>query len=178
MIGETREYTLTLADGQTYTIPDAQEIVPGLLAYRIPNDLHPSNPNRWRIGHEQSGRSVADAMTREQLIKGAELLATLADWTQSIDQIRPTLDRNVLYTKLSRVGCIQPRSWSQVGDFSRNGTYTDADIEEMAAEAKASGFNAADILVDMSQTVPWMGLDTNDFNEAHDRICRAAGIDA
>jgi hypothetical protein len=29
----------------------------------------------------------------------------------------------------------------------------------------------------MTHTVPWMGLDTNEFNEAHDRIVRAADAD-
>ena len=175
MIGEVREYTITCADGQVYTIPLAKEIAPGLLVYRIPEGMHPSSPHRWRIGHKASGLSIADAMLREDAVKGAELLGTLADWTKDVATLRAEFDPNALFAKLSYVYCIAPATEPMRGDVSSNGTYTDADIEEAAAEAKASGFSAADILVDMAHTVPWMGLDTNDFNEAHDRIARAAG---
>jgi hypothetical protein len=175
MIGEVRDYMIAQPGGQTYLIPLAKEIAPGLLVYRIPEGMHPSSPHRWRIGHDASGMAVADAMLREDAVRGAELLSTLADWTQDADTVRASVNPNALFAKLSYVYCIRPASEPMPADVSSNGTYTDADIEEAAAEAKASGFNAADILVDMSHTVPWMGLDTNDFNEAHDRIVRAAG---
>lgn len=172
MIGEVREYTITCTDGQLYTIPLAKEIAPGLLVYRIPDGMHPNSPNRWRIGHETSGLGIADALTREDAVKGAEALGDFADWTQDAASLRASVDPNEVFAKL-RFIFAAPR---MNGDVSRNGTYTDADVAEAAAEAKASGFSAADVLVDMAQTVPWMGLDTNDFNEAHDRICRAAGL--
>jgi hypothetical protein len=175
MIGEVRDYQLAMADGQVYMVPLAKEIAPGLLVYRIPEGMHPSSPHRWRIGHKVSGRSIADAMLPEDAVKGAELLGTLADWTKDVAALRAALDPTVLFAKLSNVYCIAPASEPMSGDVSSNGTYTDADIEEAAAEARASGFSAADILVDMSHTVPWMGLDTNDFNEAHDRIVKLAG---
>jgi hypothetical protein len=177
MIGEVRDYQLAMADGQAYTASLAKEITPGLLVYRIPEGMHPSSPHRWRIGHKASGRSVADAMLPEDAVKGAELLGTLADWTKDVATLRTELNPNVLFSKLSYVYCIAPASEPMRGDVSSNGTYTDADIEEAAAEAKASGFNAADILVAMSHTVPWMGLDQNDFNEAHDRIVALADAD-
>lgn len=173
MIGDVREYTLTCPDGQLYTIPLAKEISPGLLVYRIPDGMHPTSPNRWRIGHEASGLAVADALTREDAVKGAEALGELADWTQDADSLRATINRDEVFTKLRFIVSAAPMN----GDVSRNGTYTDADIEEAAREAKASGFNAADVLVAMAETVPWMGLDTDDFNEAHNRIVTAAGLD-
>ncbi|MFI7096783.1 hypothetical protein [Streptomyces lydicus] len=173
MIGEIREYTLTGANNQLYTVPLAKEVAPGLLVYRLPDGMHPTSPNRWRIGHESSGLAVADALTREDAVKGAEALGELADWTQSADSLRASVDRNDVFTKLRFIFSAAPMNC----DVSRNGTYTDADIEEAAREAKASGFNAADILVAMAETVPWMGLDTNEFNEAHDRIVRRAEAD-
>ncbi|MER7151217.1 hypothetical protein [Streptomyces lydicus] len=174
MIGEIREYTLTCAQGQLYTVPLAKEIAPGLLVYRIPDGMHSSSPHRWRIGHEPSGRSVADAMRREDAVRGAELLGTLADWTQDARTLHAVLDPNELFVKLSYVDCIQPASEPMRGDVSNNGRYSEDDIREAAAEYKADGFNALEVLVDMSHTVPWMGLDTEAFNEAHDRIVRLA----
>lgn len=176
MIGEVRDYYLTCAD-QRYLVPLAKEIAPGLLVYRIPDGMHPTSPHRWRIGHEKSGLSVADAMRREDAVRGAELLGPLADWTQDAASLRKHLNPNELFVKLSRVDCIQPATEPMRGDVSRNGTYTDADIEEAAREAKASGYNALEILVAMSHTVPWMGLDTEPFNEAHNRIVRLADAD-
>ncbi|MFI1161439.1 hypothetical protein [Streptomyces sioyaensis] len=174
MTGEVRDYTLTCANNQVCLVPLAKEIAPGLLVYRLPDGMHPHNPRRWRIGHEASGLAVADAMLREDAVKGAELLGTLTDWTKDVDTLRGALNPEELFIKLSYVDCVQPNSEPMRADVSRNGTYTDDDIEEAAAEAKASGFNAADILVAMAHTVPWMGLDTNAFNEAHDRIVRRA----
>lgn len=175
MIGEVRDYTLTCAEGQVYTVPLAQEVVPGLLIYRIPEGMHTSSPHRWRIGHKASGRSIADAMLPEDAVKGAELIGTLADWTQDAQTVKASVEANELFVKLSYVYCIAPASEPMPGDVSRNGTYTDADIDEAAREAKKDGLNAFDILIAMSHTVPWMGLDQNDFNDAHDRIARAAG---
>lgn len=177
MIGEVRDYQLALADGQVYTVMLAKVIAPGLLVYRIPDGMHPSSPHRWRIGHETSGRAVADTMTREDAIKTAELFGMLADWTQDMDTLRATVDADDLFTKASRYYPILPADPAHRigGDASNNGVFTTEDIEEAAREAKADGLNAADILLAMSHTVPWMGLDTNDFNEAHDRIVRAAG---
>lgn len=179
MIGEVREYTLTCPDGQLYTIPLAKEIAPGLLVYRIPDGMHPTSPHRWRIGHEASGLAIADAMTRADAVGTAEVFGTLANWTQDADTLRTTVDVQELFDKTTAFYPVFPAdpAYRIGGDSSRNGIYTDADIEEAAREAKADGFNSFDVLIAMSHTVPWMGLDTNDFNEAHDRICRAAGLD-
>ena len=178
MIGEVREYRLTTTKGQhVYTVPLATEVAPGLLVYRIPDGMHPSNPNRWRIGHDTSGLAIADSLLRETAVKGAEFLGTLADWTRDSETVKAGLKFGEVMAKLSKFNCVVPNSEFMPGDVSRNGIYADADIEEAAREAQASGFNAADILVAMSATVPWMGLDTNDFNEAHDRIVRVAGAE-
>jgi hypothetical protein len=80
--------------------------------------------------------------------------------------------------KLGRASCGTVDSHGYYrGDVSSNGLYTDADVEKAAEASRADGMNAYDILIAMSHTVPWMGLDTNDFNEAHDRIVRAAGAE-
>lgn len=177
MIGEVREYRLSCAGGEVYRVPLAKEIVPGLLVYRIPDGMHPSSPHRWRIGHDPSGRAVADTVTQEDAIKTAELFGTLADWTQDMNTLRATVDANDLFAKASRYYPVLPAApeYRMGGDVSSNGTYADADIEEAAREAKADELSSYEILISMTHTVPWMGLDTEAFNEAHDRIVRAAG---
>ncbi|MET9517480.1 hypothetical protein [Streptomyces sp. NPDC002994] len=170
-----RELTLTCPDGQSYTVDHATEIVPGLLVYRIPEGMHPSSPHRWRIGHH-SGLSVADAMLREDAVAGAELLGTLADWTQDAAALKASIDPTDLFAKLSYKYCIAPASESLApgADASSNGRYTDDDIRDAAAEFKAAGFNALDVLLAMAHRIPWSGLDTDEFNEAHSRIAELA----
>lgn len=160
------------------TTPDqAQETTPGLVVFRLDPAHKPHNPQRWRIGHKPSGLAIADSLTRENALKGAELLADLTDWTQDADSIKAALNPTDLFIKLSRVWCIEPGTepLAPGADASRNGTYTDVDIETAAAAAKASGFNALEVLVAMSETVPWCGLDTEDFNDAHNRIVELSG---
>lgn len=171
MIEEVRDYNI-VTSGKDYTVRLAHRIAPGLLVYRIPDGMHQTSPHRWRIGHEFSGRSVADAMNREDAIAGAEMLAPMTDWTQGLEDLRSSLSADDLYVRISSVGmgCIPPASEPMPGNVSHNGTYTDADIELYAAECKASEMDALEITSAMAQTVPWMGLDTDDFNEAHSRI--------
>ncbi|WP_405944696.1 hypothetical protein [Streptomyces sp. NBC_00932] len=170
-----REHTL-VCGSEAHTIDHAVEITPGVVVFRIPEGMHPSSPHRWRIGHH-SGLAIADAMLREDAVKGAELLASLADWTQSADALKASVDATELFAKLSYVYCIQPASepLAPGADASNNGRYTNEDIRVAATEAKSDGLNALDILLAMSATVPWMGLDTEAFNEAHDLIVRLAG---
>ncbi|WP_030755491.1 hypothetical protein [Streptomyces sp. NRRL F-5135] len=158
------------------TLDQATETVPGLVVFRLAPDHKPHNPQRWRIGHKASGLAIADAMQRENALKGAELLATITDWTQDADTIKAVVDPADMFAKLSIVWCIQPGTepLAPGADASRNGTYTTADIEAEAAEFKAEGYNALEILIAMSHRVPWMGLDTEDFNEAHNEIVRLA----
>ncbi|WP_167756104.1 hypothetical protein [Streptomyces sp. 4R-3d] len=66
----------------TTTLDQATEPAPGLVVFRLAPDHQPHNPQRWRIGHKPSGLAIADSMQRENAIKGAELLATITDWTQ------------------------------------------------------------------------------------------------
>ena len=176
MVTEVHDYNV-IADGHLYTIPVVHEVAPGLLVYRIPDGMHPHSPHRWRLQHDRSKRAVADVMTREDAFKTAELFGTLADWTQDQESLVASVDPQELFDKAAGYYPISPACAAhKIGvDASRNGIYTDADVEEAAREAKADGMSAYDILIAMSHTVPWMGLDTNDFNEAHDRICRAAG---
>ena len=177
MIGETTAYTMIVHGQQKHTIPDAVQAAPGLVVFRMPNNQSLNSPARWRIGHHE-GLAIAEAMTRENALKGATILAESdIDWTQDTADLKEAISDKTardLYAKLSYAWCDQPGSNYMPGDVTRNGTYTDADIEEAAREAKADGLNAADILVAMSATVPWMGLDTEDFNEAHNRIAELA----
>ncbi|MHC3450844.1 hypothetical protein [Streptomyces prasinus] len=180
MIGEITEYTMTVRGEQRYTVRDAIQAAPGLVVFRMPDDQSLNCPARWRIGHH-GGLAIAEAMTRENAFKGISILVeTGIDWTQDTDTIQASISGDAvtdLTTKLSWAWCEEPGSSYMPGDVSRNGIYTDADIEEAAREAKAEGFNALDISIAMAHTVPWMGLDTNDFNEAHDRIVTAAGAE-
>ena len=176
MINETTNYTMLGRNGERYEVCDAVQAAPGLVVFRLPHDLALNNPARWNIGHH-SGRCVAEAMRREDDIKGAELLAGLHDWTQEVAFLREEIDERDLLVKLSRVDCEAVNSNYMRGDVSSNGTYTSVDIEQAAAEFKAEGFSAAEILLAMSGRVPWMGLDTEPFNEAHDRIVRLADAD-
>ncbi|MCX4863504.1 MULTISPECIES: hypothetical protein [unclassified Streptomyces] len=157
------------------TRPSVGVTTRGLDVYRIPDDVNPASPHRWRIGHH-SGLAIADSLTREDALRGAELLGEITDWTQDAEALRTSIDANDLFAKLSYKNCIAPGSepLAPGADASSNGRYTDADIAEAAAEAKADGLNALEILVAMSATVPWSGLDTEPFNEAHDRIVQLA----
>lgn len=179
MIGEITEHTMLIHGEQRHTIPDAIQAAPGLVVFRMPADQSLNSPARWRIGHHE-GRAIAETMCRENAFKGVDILtASGIDWTLDTDTLKAAITDKVardLYANLSHAWCDAPGSNYMPGDVSHNGIYTDADIEEAAREAKADGLNAADILVAMSATVPWMGLDTADFNEAHDRIATAAGV--
>lgn len=161
----------------TTTLDQATETVPGLVIFRLAPDHKPHNPQRWRIGHKSSGLAIADSLTKENALKGAELLAGLTDWTQDADTVKAVVDPTELFVKLSFVWCIEPGTepLAAGADASRNGMYTDADIDEAAAEFKADGYNALEILTAMSASIPWSGLDTEDFNEAHNRIVELSG---
>lgn len=173
---DTIQHTIIIRDGETHTIDDAQELAPGLVLFRLPDDMAPNNPRRWRIGHKPSGLAIADAMRHEDGITGVRKLADMADWTQDKDTLQVELDVDDVFIKLSGANCVEPNCERMTADVSRNGTYTDDDIRDAAAEAKAEGYNALDVLVAMSATVPWSGLDTEPFNEAHDRIVTLADI--
>jgi hypothetical protein len=170
VIDEVHDYSLATADGQHYTVPLAKRIVPGLLLYRLPAAVHPESPYRWRIGHEASGRSIADGMTHEQAIAGVKVLADFADWSQEAAVLQKGVDAEALYLTISeRTELIRP-GWDDMdGDVSHNGTYSDADIKRYAADCE--GLDSLQILSRMAETVPWMGLDTEDFNTVHNRIC-------
>jgi hypothetical protein len=180
MIGETTDYTMIVHGQQKHTVSGAVQAAPGLVVFRMPTIQSLNNPARWRIGHHE-GLAIAEAMTRENAFKGVQILVESGiDWTQDTETIQAAVSDDAVHdltAKLSWAWCEQPGSNYMPGDVSRNGTYTDADIEEAAAAAKADGFGAADILVAMSATVPWMGLDTEDFNEAHNRIAALAEAD-
>lgn len=168
---DTALYTMRSKDSTTNV--DAAQIAPGLFVYRLPDNHQPASPHRWRIGHH-SGLSVADAMRREAAIAGAELLSTLADWKQDADALREQVNPSDLFVKLSYVDCIEPATepYDDGADVSNNGRYTEADIREAVAESE--GMDALQILCAMSHTAPWMGLDTEDFVEAHNRIVELA----
>lgn len=171
---DTIQHTIVVRDGETHTIDDAQELAPGLVLFRLPDSMCPNNPRRWRIGHKPSGLAIADAMRHEDGIAGVQKLADMADWTQDADSLQAELDTDDVFIKLSAADCIEPNAERMTGDVSNNGRYTDADIREAAAEAKADGLDGLELLTAMSATVPWMGLDTEPFNEALSRIATLA----
>ncbi len=176
MTTNTTAYTMRGRNNEKYQVEGAVHVVAGLVVYRLPGDLDLNNPARWNIGHH-SGYVIAEALRREDALQGAQLLASLHDWTKEVGTLRAEIDDRDIFNRLDRYRCEPVNSNYMRGDVSRNGIYTDADIEQAAAEYRAEGFNALEILTAMSQTVPWMGLDTNDLNEAHDRIVHAAGAE-
>ncbi|MFJ9037905.1 hypothetical protein ACIRF8_15095 [Streptomyces sp. NPDC102406] len=180
MPAETTDYVMTVHGQHKHTVHDALPVAPGLVVLRMPATQSLNNPARWRIGHH-SGLAIAEAVTRENALKGAAILAdTGIDWTRDADTIKASLSpkgTTDLFTKLSAAWCDEPGSNYMPGDVSSNGIYTDADIEAAAQAAKEDGFNALQIMIAMSHTIPWMGLDTADFNQAHDRIVTAAGAE-
>jgi hypothetical protein len=170
---DTVPYTMRGKQGAAYEIEGAVQTAPGLVVFRLPGDLALNNPARWNIGHH-TGLILAEAMRREDALAGANAIAELHDWTREIAFLREEINEDRILATLGSVHCGAVHSHGYLrGDVSRNGTYTDADIEQAAAES--DGMSAYDILLSMAHTVPWMGLDTNDFNEAHDRIVTAAG---
>jgi hypothetical protein len=170
---DTVAYTMRGRKGQSYEVAGAVQVAPGLVVFRLPGDLDLNNPARWNVGHH-SGLIVAEAMTREFAMAGAKAIAPLYDWTRNVDDLNGEIDEDTVLSTLGRHNCGPVHSHDYLrGDVSHNGTYTDADIEKAAAAS--DGMNAYDILLGMAHTVPWMGLDTNDFNEAHDRIVKLAG---
>ncbi|MFF2502137.1 hypothetical protein ACFVTY_01890 [Streptomyces sp. NPDC058067] len=170
---DTVPYTMRGKQGAAYEVEGAIQIAPGLVVFRVPGDLDLNNPARWNIGHH-SGYVIAEAMTRQFIVAGAQAIAPLYDWTRNVDFLSEEIDADKVLATLGKHDCGAVHSHGYLrGDVSRNGTYTDADIEKAAAES--DGMNALDILLAMSNTVPWSGLDTDDFNEAHDRIVTAAG---
>jgi hypothetical protein len=178
MIGETTEYRMVAHGEQRYTVPDAIQAAPGLFVFRMPNDQSINCAARWRIGHH-GGLAIAEAMRREDAFKGIEILVQSGiDWTQDTETIQATISGDTvsdLTAKLSWARCESPGSSYMPGDVTNNGTYTDADIEATVAEFKTDGYNALDVMVAMTHRVPWMGLDTEDFNEAHNRIVELSG---
>lgn len=178
MTNETIEYTMTIRGEQRYTIRDAIQAAPGLVVFRMPNDQSINSPARWRIGHHE-GLAIAEAIRREDAFKGVETLVQSGiDWTQDTDTIQAAVrDETVrdLTSKLSYAWCESPGSSYMPGDVTHNGTYSDADIEAAAAEYKVDGLNALEIVTAMAHTVPWMGLDQEDFVEANNRVIELAG---
>ena len=173
MTDTTITYTMLGRRGEKYDVPGVIEAAPGLVVFRLPHDLALNNPARWNIGHH-SGRVLAETMRREDALKGAELLAGLHDWTKDVAFLREEIDDRDLFVKLSRHQCEPVDSNYMRGDVSSNGTYTEADIEKAAAEFAEEAFSAMEILISMNARVPWMGLDIEDFNEAHGRVVELA----
>ncbi|MFD3535351.1 hypothetical protein [Streptomyces sp. NPDC058664] len=168
-------YTVTTKDG-TYTVPDALPLSPGLVLFRLPDGMLPTNPRRWRIGHTPSGLGIADAMRREDGIRAIKVISTLADWTRDADTVKASIDTDELFAILLRHDCCGPNVDRMADDVSHNGRYTDADIEEAARAAADEQMDGLELLSAMAHTVPWMGLDTEPFNEAHSRILAIANL--
>ncbi|MEU4133608.1 hypothetical protein [Streptomyces wuyuanensis] len=170
---DTFQHTIIIRGDETHVV-DAVEPAPGLVLFRLPDGMAPNNPRRWRIGHKPSGLAIGDAMQRENGVAGIHAIADLADWTQTPDTIKAAVTDHDVFMALGRADCIEPNGERMNGDVSRNGTYTDADIKEAAREAVADQMDGFELLTAMAHTVPWMGLDTEPFNEAHARILALA----
>lgn len=177
MTVETVPYTMHGHGTERHDVHDAIPVAPGLVVFRIPDEIARTNPARWRIGHH-SGRGIAESLVRELALAAAEKIAKLYDWTLDDATLRKQIDPLDFYRNLSD-GCFSLGTYADDAhqNAARNGIYTDADIEQAAREAKADGLNALQILNDMAHTVPWSGLDTDDFNEAHNRIAELADAD-
>jgi hypothetical protein len=174
---ETIDYQMVVHGEQRYTVTGAIPAAPGLVVFRMPDNQSLNCPARWRIGHH-GGLAIAEAMRREDAFKGVEILVQSGiDWTQDTGTIQAAVSSDAvsdLTTQLSWAWCERPGNSYMPGDVTRNGIYTDADIEAAAAEYKADGLNALQVLNAMTHTVPWMGLDTDDFNEALGRVVELA----
>ncbi|MEU8525304.1 hypothetical protein AB0C77_06825 [Streptomyces sp. NPDC048629] len=169
-------YTATTRSGP-HVIPDAQELAPGLVLFRLPDEMRPTNPRRWRIGHRSSGLAIADAMRREDGVNGINLLAGLADWTKDADTLKTELTTDAVFMTLCPVDCCEPGADRMNSNVSHNGRYTDNDIEQAARAAADEQMDGLELIAAMAHTVPWMGLDTEPFNEAHARILAIANPD-
>ena len=150
------------------------EIPLGLAVLRLADDVKPTYPCRWRIRHTASGLDISEAMCQENALAGAAWLGQIADWTQGADRLRNTIDDTDLYVQLSYLHCDPPGTQRADRVVSNNGQPTENDVVEAAAWFKDAGYNALQVLYAMAHEAPWMGLDTNDFNAAHDRICELA----
>ncbi|MEE1819346.1 hypothetical protein PUR59_30570 [Streptomyces sp. SP18ES09] len=166
-------YTVITKDG-TYTVPNALPLEPGLVLFRLPDGMAPTNPRRWRIGHIGSGLAIADAMRREDGIRSIKAIAALTDWTQDAETVKAGINTDELFTVLLRFDCCQPNADRMSGNVSHNGRYTEADIQQAARAAAEEQMDGLELISAMAHTVPWMGLDTEPFNEAHSRILAIA----
>ncbi|MFJ9420770.1 hypothetical protein [Streptomyces sp. NPDC101249] len=91
----------------TPVLARAIEPVPGLFVYEQPDELKDPAEIKWRIGHH-SGLVVAVAIFQEDAVRGAQLIAGLADWTQSADELRASVQTLDLYDRLADAACEHP----------------------------------------------------------------------
>ncbi|MFI8962106.1 hypothetical protein ACIGO8_08315 [Streptomyces sp. NPDC053493] len=170
---KTIPYTMTI-DGQPYIIDDAQQLAPGLALFRLPDTVYRTDPRRWRVGHLPSGLAIAGAMRREDAVRGIRALAKLTDWTRDSETVKASVITDEVFTTLLAFDCCLPGTDRMDCNVSHNGTYTDEDIEKAARAAADEQMDGLELLHAMAHTVPWMGLDTEPFNEAHSRILAIA----
>lgn len=103
----TTSFTHTFqTDVREYTVP-ATSPVPGLLVYKIPDEVEPLSAHRWSLGHH-SGLLIASAMYEGDAIRGAQKIADLADWTDTVNEIRAVVDTDEIYKRVAWVGCENP----------------------------------------------------------------------
>lgn len=92
----------------TPVLVQASEPVPGLRIYEQPEELcRPTETYPWRLGHH-SGLVVAIAMYEDDIHRGAEKIADLADWTKPADELRAEVDGEVVYERISWASCEHP----------------------------------------------------------------------
>jgi hypothetical protein len=127
MLGETTDYQMIVHGEQKYTVAGAIQAAPGLVVFRMPDNQSLNCAARWRIGHHE-GLAIAEAMRREDALKGADILAQSGiDWTQDTDTIQSAISNETVHdlaAELSWAWCEQPGSSYMPGDVTRNGIYT------------------------------------------------------
>lgn len=77
----------------TPVLVNAIEPVPGLRVYEQPEELRTPAEDTyvWRIGHH-SGLSIAKFETKRHAEAAVELIAPIADWTRSVDDLEADSD--------------------------------------------------------------------------------------
>lgn len=151
----------------------ADEAVPGLLVYRIPEHVSPGSRFRWTLG-VTVGLAMASFESREAASQAAHDIAGLTDWTASPEEIRaailPFADRRELWWNLIRSnGGLHP---SDAAELKEPRPITAEDIRSVADRYEGDDTDGLAIISGMAMSEPFASLSTDAFNEAFDQVMR------
>lgn len=151
----------------------ADEPVPGLLVYRIPDHVAPGIRFRWTLG-VTVGLAMASFENGEAATQAAHDIADLTDWTASSEEIWaaiiPHADRRQLWWNLIRSnGGLHP---SDAAELKEPRPITAEDIRSVADRYTGDATDGLAIISDMAMSEPFASLDTDAFNEAFDQVMR------